>query len=148
MLILRRVPLRQRKFNRLGGTPANRRFFLQNLCNEFLDLAVALPIPPELPTYSTTIILTTVIVRFALLPVTIWVRVSLDFSSHTTTVQQGKRRAVRMEEQAFPELEKMKPLVVKRVFEAMKSKGIRGDKEYLKNYHKERSIETVSSVSS
>ncbi|KAG5342533.1 hypothetical protein C0989_000661 [Termitomyces sp. Mn162] len=134
MLVLQRVPLRPsrphglRNLNRLGDTPANRRFFLQNLCNEFLDLAVALPIPPELPAYSTTIILTTIVARFALLPVSIW----------------GKRRAVRMEEQALPELEKMKPLVSKNVFEVMKSKGMRGSKEYLQNYHRERSIEALT----
>ncbi|KAG6873756.1 hypothetical protein C0995_011575 [Termitomyces sp. Mi166 len=134
MLALRRGPLRPgrpqvpRSFNRIGDTPANRRFFLQNLCNEFLDLAVALPIPPELPAYSTTIILTTIVARFVLLPVSIW----------------GKRRAVRMEEHALPELEKMKPIVSKQVFEVMKSKGVRGDKEYLKKYHKERSIEALT----
>ncbi|KAH0587677.1 hypothetical protein H2248_006443 [Termitomyces sp. 'cryptogamus'] len=136
MLVLQRVPLRPsrphglRNLNRLGDTPANRRFFLQNLCNEFLDLAVALPIPPELPAYSTTIILTTIVARFALLPVSIW----------------GKRRAVRMEAQALPELEKMKPLVSKNVFEVMKSKGMRGSKEYLQNYHRERSIEALTKI--
>ncbi|KAG6890555.1 hypothetical protein C0992_000815 [Termitomyces sp. T32_za158] len=94
------------------------------------DIAVALPIPPELPAYSTTIILTTIIARFALLPVSIW----------------GKRRAVRMEEHALPELERMKPRVYKHVFEAMQSKGIRGDKEHLKKYHKERSIEALTKI--
>lgn len=49
-----------------------------------------------------------------------------------------------MEEHALPELEKMKPQVYNHVFETMKSQRIRGDKEFLKNYHRERSIEMVS----
>ncbi len=50
------------------------RKFMQGLCDGFLDLALALPLPPSLPPYATTIILTTVITRVALLPIAIWVR--------------------------------------------------------------------------
>jgi mitochondrial inner membrane protein COX18 len=46
---------------------------MQGLCDGFLDLAVALPLPPSLPPYSTTIILTTLVTRVALLPIAIWV---------------------------------------------------------------------------
>lgn len=47
---------------------------MQSLCDGFLDLAIALPLPPSLPPYSTTIILVTVVTRLALLPVSVWVR--------------------------------------------------------------------------
>ncbi|KAG5648980.1 hypothetical protein DXG03_000329 [Asterophora parasitica] len=94
------------------------------------DLALALPIPPSLPTYSTTIILTTIAARFALLPVSIW----------------GKQRAWRMEELALPALERMKPIVSKQVLEEMKSKGIRGDKAYLQGIHQKRSVEVLTQI--
>lgn len=48
-----------------------------------------------------------------------------------------------MEELAIPELERMKPIVSKQVLEEMKSKRIRGDKTYLQEIHKKRSIEVV-----
>jgi len=54
--------------------PSTRRFFIQSLCNGYLDLAIALPFPPSFPPYSTTIILVTVVTRLALLPISIWVR--------------------------------------------------------------------------
>lgn len=57
--------------------PAQRRYFIQSLCDGFLDLTAALPIPPSLPPYSTTIILVTLATRVALLPVSIWVRHSV-----------------------------------------------------------------------
>ena len=55
---------------------ADRRYFgLQSLCDEFLDVAFALPLPPTLPPYSTTIIIVTVATRLAFtLPASIWVR--------------------------------------------------------------------------
>ncbi|KAF5387706.1 hypothetical protein D9615_000491 [Tricholomella constricta] len=137
MLALRRVPLRPcrpHSFPRHpgchGGGISNRRYFIQNLCDGFLDLAIALPIPASLPAYSTTIILTTVVARFALLPISIW----------------GKKRAWRMEELALPELERLKPVVSKQVLEEMKSKGVRGDKTYLQDVHKKRSIEVLSKI--
>lgn len=58
-----------------------RRFSLLNIYNEsilkvgegFLDLSLALPIPPSLPPYSTTIILFAAVSRIALFPITLWV---------------------------------------------------------------------------
>ena len=58
---------------RHGRGVVHRRPFMQGLCDAFLDLAIALPFPAALPPYSTTIILTTVVARVALLPVAIWV---------------------------------------------------------------------------
>lgn len=57
-------------------THPGRRYYAQSLGDGFLDLALALPIPPEFPAYSTTIILVTIVSRLALLPVSIWVRLN------------------------------------------------------------------------
>lgn len=47
---------------------------LDVLKDGFLDLAIALPIPPSWPAYSTTIILCTVLTRLAFtVPFSIWV---------------------------------------------------------------------------
>lgn len=43
----------------------------------------------------------------------------------------------------MPEIEKLKPLISKRVFEDMKKAGMRGDKKALQKYHAEKSIEVV-----
>jgi len=43
----------------------------------------------------------------------------------------------------MPEIEKLKPLIAKRVFEDMKKAGMRGDKKALQKYHAEKSIEIV-----
>jgi inner membrane protein COX18 len=56
--------------------PSCRRFHIQNICDGFLDLALALPLPPTLPAYSTTIILVTLLSRLAFLPISIWVWLS------------------------------------------------------------------------
>jgi hypothetical protein len=53
---------------------SNRRYFVQGLCDGFMDLALVLPIPHSLPPYSSTIILLTIVTRLALLPISIWVR--------------------------------------------------------------------------
>ncbi|KAF8897626.1 60Kd inner membrane protein-domain-containing protein [Infundibulicybe gibba] len=106
----------------------NRRFFIQNLCDGFLDLAVALPIPPSLPPYTTTIVFTTVVTRCLLVPVAVW----------------GKQRARRIEEVVLPEIEKQKPIVSKQVLEEMKKEGIRGEKPYLQEFHAKRSIERLT----
>jgi hypothetical protein len=53
--------------------PSNKRFFVQSLCDGFLDLAIALPFPPSVPAYSATIILVTVASRLALFPIALWV---------------------------------------------------------------------------
>lgn len=129
MLVLRHVPRRPRPLTFFKppcsprhGLPSNRRFFIQSLCDGFLDLAIALPIPPPLPPYSTTIILVTLFTRFALLPISIW----------------GKNQSRKIQEVVMPEVGRMKPIVAKEVFEEMKRTGIRGDKEYLKQYHARR----------
>jgi inner membrane protein COX18 len=66
--------------------PVPRRTFMQGLCDGFLDLAIALPIPPSLPPYATTIILTTVAARVLLLPVAIWVIQGCFYSLHRANV--------------------------------------------------------------
>jgi len=106
----------------------NRRYFVQGLCDGFLDLALALPIPPSLPPYSSTIIILTIVSRVALLPISIW----------------GKERIRRVEEIVTPEIEKLKPLVSKRVFEEMKTSDIRGDKKSLQKYHAEKCIQLLT----
>ncbi|KAF9008982.1 60Kd inner membrane protein-domain-containing protein [Cyathus striatus] len=107
--------------------PASRRRLFQGLCDGFLDLAVALPIPPSLPPYSTTIIIVTVVTRFALLPISIW----------------GKQYTRRIEDMVMPEMEKLKPVAAKRVLEEMKKQGVRGDKQYLQDVHKKMTIELL-----
>ncbi|KAK7060579.1 hypothetical protein VNI00_001345 [Paramarasmius palmivorus] len=111
----RHLPLRR-------DLPLGRRTFIQGLCNGFLDLAVALPYPPEIPAYSATIILVTVAARLACLPVALW----------------GSSRARRMEENVLPVLRKEKPIVAQQEFEAMQRERITGDKEYLKKVHSQR----------
>ncbi|KAG5639282.1 hypothetical protein H0H81_004943 [Sphagnurus paluster] len=51
-----------------------------------------------------------------------------------------------MEEVALPELQRIKPLVSKQVLEEMKSQKIRGDKAYLTEVHKKRSIEVLKTA--
>ena len=117
---------------------SNRRHFVQGLCDGFMDLALALPIPPSLPPYSSTIIILTVVSRLALLPISIWVRFSnqiLLTLSHVICRNQGRARTRRAEEIVMPKIKELKPLVSKRVFEEMKSSKIRGDKKYLQKYH-------------
>ena len=56
---------------------------------------------------------------------------------------QGKKRTIRAEEIVLPKIEKLKPLVSKRVFEEMKKSNIRGDKKYLQKYHADKCIQLV-----
>jgi len=56
---------------------SHRRYYVQNICEGFIDLAVALPIPTSFPAYSTTIIVVTLLSRLAMLPVSIWVHLLL-----------------------------------------------------------------------
>jgi len=78
MLALHRARLRPQTLRVVRPTRSphlsNRRFLFQSVCDGFLDLALALPVPPSLPTYSTAIILVTVVTRCAFLPISIWVR--------------------------------------------------------------------------
>ncbi|KAJ7498818.1 60Kd inner membrane protein-domain-containing protein [Mycena latifolia] len=88
--------------------PLNRRFFIQSLCGGFLDLAIALPLPPSVPAYSATIILVTVASRLALFPVALWAR----------------NRVRRLEDVVLPELERLKPIISKQVLDDMKQTGL------------------------
>ncbi|KAF8745929.1 hypothetical protein AX14_004233 [Amanita brunnescens Koide BX004] len=124
MLALRAACIRQHIYPYQRHVRIQQRKFMQGLCDGFLDLAVALPLPPSLPPYSTTIILTTLVTRVALLPIAIW----------------GRQRIRRIEEVVLPQVEKLKPVVSKQVLEDMKRERIRGDKEILRKIHTERSI--------
>ncbi|PFH52805.1 hypothetical protein AMATHDRAFT_1848 [Amanita thiersii Skay4041] len=97
---------------------------MQGLCEGFLDLAVALPIPPAFPPYSTTIILVTLVTRATLLPIAVW----------------GRQRVRKVEEVVLPEVERLKPVVAKQVLEEMRKDGIRGSKEDLQQIHTQRSV--------
>lgn len=83
---LRRHALKPARHSNL----ANRRYFVQGLCDGFIDLALALPIPPSLPPYSSTIILVTIVTRLALLPISIWVCFSNQILLLTLMLQPGK----------------------------------------------------------
>jgi len=108
---------------------SNHRYFVvQGLCDGFMDLALALPIPPSLPPYSSTIILLTIFTRLAILPISIW----------------GKERIRRAEEIVLPEIEKLKPHVSKRVLEEMKASNIRGNKKYLRKYHDDKCTQLLT----
>ena len=63
--------------------------------------------------------------------------------SHIIRRNQGKERTRRAEEIVLPEIEKLKPLVSKRVLEEMKTSKIRGDKKYLQKYHADKCIQLV-----
>jgi inner membrane protein COX18 len=57
---------------------------LDVLKDGFLDLAIALPIPPSWPAYSTTIILCTVLTRLAFtVPFSVWVN---SYSLHSVQI--------------------------------------------------------------
>ena len=128
---------------RHGQGLVHRRLFMQGLCDAFLDLAIALPFPAALPPYSTTIILTTVVARVALLPVAIWVGECRNLHETILNIFQGKRRTWKIEELVIPEVEKLKPVVSKQVLEQMKKEGIRGEKQFLQETHAKRCIELV-----
>ncbi|KAL4076072.1 60Kd inner membrane protein-domain-containing protein [Scleroderma citrinum] len=96
---------------------------LDALAGGFLDLATALPIPPALPPYSTTIILCTALSRLVLtVPFSIW----------------AKQRQWRAEEIVVPTIRSMVPNVAKSVSEEMTREGIRGTKEQIQSIHNEK----------
>ncbi|KAF9534227.1 60Kd inner membrane protein-domain-containing protein [Crepidotus variabilis] len=123
----RQLTLARHHYHR-PGLPASRRHFIQHFGDGFLDLALALPLPPDFPAYSATIILVTVVSRFVLLPVSIW----------------GKRRVRRAEEIVMPEVEALKPAVAKSVLDEMRAAGLRGTKEELRKMHSERCIKILT----
>ncbi|KAJ7507917.1 60Kd inner membrane protein-domain-containing protein [Mycena galericulata] len=88
--------------------PPSKRFFMQSLCDGFLDLAIALPFPPSVPSYSATIILVTVASRLVLFPVALW----------------GRNNIRRLDEDVLPELERLKPIISREVFNDLKRKGL------------------------
>ncbi|KAI9574725.1 60Kd inner membrane protein-domain-containing protein [Boletus coccyginus] len=113
----------------LGTLNQPRRSFvsLDVLKDGFLDLAIALPIPPSWPAYTTTIILCTVLTRLVF---------TVPFSS--------KRRQWRAEEQALPRLQSEGPVIAKRVLEDMQRAKVRGTKEELQTIHHTRMKEAVA----
>ncbi|KAK7061809.1 60S ribosomal protein L6 [Favolaschia claudopus] len=80
-----------------------------SLCDGFLDLAIALPFPPSVPTYTGTIVLVTVVSRLALFPIALW----------------GRNRVRRLENVVLPEVERLKPIISKQVLDEMKQQGMR-----------------------
>lgn len=107
-----------------------RRHFLQAASQGFLDIALALPLPPSLPPYSTAIILATIASRVVILPAYIW----------------SRNRRLRMDEQVFPAIEKAKPFLAQTVLAEMKKDGVRGEVEYLKAEHGKRMKESLISM--
>ncbi|KAF9226557.1 hypothetical protein BS17DRAFT_775824 [Gyrodon lividus] len=102
---------------------------LDVLKDGFLELAIALPIPPSWPAYSTTIIFCTLLSRLVLtVPFSIW----------------AKRRQWRAEEQVLPILQSEGPTVAKRVLEDMQKEKVRGTKEELQKMHSNRMKETLT----
>jgi hypothetical protein len=47
----------------------------------------------------------------------------------------------------MPELENLKPVITKRVFDEMKVSGLRGSKQDLQKMHRDRTVEIVSFLS-
>ncbi|KAI0375584.1 hypothetical protein BV20DRAFT_933052 [Pilatotrama ljubarskyi] len=98
--------------------PLPRRTFVSSTIHGFsegfLDLAIALPFPPEWPPYSCTIILVTVVTRLAFtVPFSVW----------------AKNRQWRAENLVVPELKREMPTIHKQVQQRMKQDGFRGDRE-------------------
>ncbi|KAI0320673.1 60Kd inner membrane protein-domain-containing protein [Amylostereum chailletii] len=100
-----------------------RRHFTAGLTEGFLDLALALPLPPSWPVYSSTIILITVATRLVFtVPFSIW----------------AKKRQWRGEELVVPALKESKPLIEKDVVRAMRLENLRGTKDDLRQAFRER----------
>ncbi|KAF9818317.1 hypothetical protein IEO21_02832 [Rhodonia placenta] len=87
---------------------------IQSLTDGFLDLAIALPLPPGLPPYSTTIILVTAVSRLIFtVPFSIW----------------AKNRQWRAENFVIPQLRQEMPQLYQRAIRDMKTNGFRGDED-------------------
>ncbi|KLO18035.1 hypothetical protein SCHPADRAFT_820380 [Schizopora paradoxa] len=96
---------------------------LQTLTDGFLDLSLALPYPPGVPPYATTIVLATVLSRIALtLPFSIW----------------AKKRQWRMEEEAIPKLLEYRNQAARSVALEMKNERFRGNIDVFKQEHGSR----------
>jgi inner membrane protein COX18 len=48
-----------------------------------------------------------------------------------------------VEEVVLPEIETLKPVIAKRVFEEMKAAGVRGSKQDLQEMHSKRTVKIV-----
>ncbi|CCM03167.1 uncharacterized protein FIBRA_05289 [Fibroporia radiculosa] len=82
--------------------------------NGFLDLAIALPLPPILPPYSTTIIVVTVVSRlFFTVPFSVW----------------AKNRQWRVENLVNPQLRQEISQLQKKAVQDMRHDGFRGDRD-------------------
>ncbi|TFY58031.1 hypothetical protein EVG20_g8310 [Dentipellis fragilis] len=104
---------------------------IQGASDGFLDLAQALPIPPSLPPYSTTIILLTVVTRLALtVPFSIW----------------AKKRQWRAEELVAPVVIAEQPKVQERILNEMRHERMRGSKDELRQQFTKRVQKAVASL--
>ncbi|OCH92940.1 hypothetical protein OBBRIDRAFT_790799 [Obba rivulosa] len=120
-LTIRRCAIAQTRQDAAGFRVSHRlsrRTFIssavQGLSDGFLDLAIALPYPPSLPAYTTTIILLTVASRLALtVPFSIWAR----------------RRQWRAENIVVPEIKKEMPQIQRQVLQQMTADGFKASKE-------------------
>ncbi|KAI0832366.1 60Kd inner membrane protein-domain-containing protein [Trametes gibbosa] len=104
--------------SRLSQRPIPRRTFVSSTIHQlsegFLDLAIALPFPPEWPPYSCSIIVVTVVTRLAFtVPFSVW----------------AKNRQWRAENVVVPQLKNEMPVIHKQVQQDMKRDGFRGDKD-------------------
>ncbi|VDB96943.1 unnamed protein product [Peniophora sp. CBMAI 1063] len=91
--------------------------------NAFLDLALALPIPPEWPKYTTAIIVTTVASRLIF---------TLPFSL------LARRRNIRVDERVEPELKAMSKDLQREENLKMIQEGVTGTQEQLNKMYRER----------
>ncbi|GBE79688.1 60Kd inner membrane protein-domain-containing protein [Sparassis latifolia] len=87
---------------------------VQGLSEQFLDLAIALPLPPSLPPYSTTILLVTVVSRLIFtVPFSVW----------------AKNRQWKAENLVAPQLQQEAPQMRQKVIDDMKRGNYRGDSD-------------------
>ncbi|KAH8830506.1 60Kd inner membrane protein-domain-containing protein [Flagelloscypha sp. PMI_526] len=94
----------------------HRRTLVTELSHSFLDLASALPYPNGVPPYATTIILTTVAIRCAILPATIW----------------SKREKRKHDAIIIPNIPRLNREAHEEAIRQLSKKGVIGDKETLK----------------
>ncbi|TFK55965.1 hypothetical protein OE88DRAFT_1621195 [Heliocybe sulcata] len=101
---------------------------VQTLSDGFVDLALALPLPPSWPTYSSTIILTTIATRLVFtVPFSIW----------------AKKRQRRGDEEVLPRLREAAPGVAQAIMQEMKALRIRGSETELREHHRKRYSEIM-----
>lgn len=127
-------------------TPSQKRHFVQNLNEGFLDLALALPYPAHWPAYSATIILLTVVIRTALLPTVFWVCANVVYGRVCTLqppFKQATRRQFRFERNVLPVLRELKPIVMHEQANAMRKEGLLENKELRAEIHAKRCHDIV-----